>query len=147
MTSPKPNTISVWTSLVTANNNILDEIESALSQAKLPKLGWYDALLEIEKAGPDGIRPYELKERLLLPQYGTSRLLERLEKEGMVERQAVAQDGRGQIIRLTDRGRATRQEMWPVYAASLKGSVEDKLTDREAEELARLLGKLKKSAG
>ena len=43
-----------------------------------PPLAWYDALLEIEKAGPDGLRPFELRKLLLLPQYGTSRLLDRM---------------------------------------------------------------------
>ena len=105
-------------------------------------LGWYDALLELDKAGASGIRPFELKERLLLPQYGMSRLLDRMAKAGLVDRQDVEDDGRGQIVRLTEKGRTIRQTMWPVYAGALIRLVEHQLTGDEATELARLLKKL-----
>jgi len=142
MTQPKPETIAAWTSLVTANRVLLDDIESALKDAGLPLLSWYDALLELDKAGAEGIRPFELKQRLLLPQYGMSRLLDRMAKAGLVDRQDVEDDGRGQIIRLTQKGRNTRQSMWPVYAGVLIRSVEQQLSKDEATELARLLKKL-----
>jgi DNA-binding MarR family transcriptional regulator len=142
MKQPKPETIAAWTSLVTANRVLLDEIENALKNAGLPRLGWYDALLEIDKAEAAGIRPFELKQRLLLPQYGISRLLDRMAKAGLVERQDAEDDGRGQIVRLTEKGRHTRQAMWPVYAGSLLQSVEHNLSQVEAAELTRLLKKL-----
>lgn len=139
MTQPKPQTIAAWTSLVTANRVLLSDIEAALKNAGMPSLGWYDALLEIEKAGAAGIRPFDLKERLLLPQYGMSRLLKRMKKEELIDRLEVEEDGRGQIISLTLKGRSLRQRMWPVYANSLIKSVERHLSESEAEELSRLL--------
>lgn len=139
---PENETIAAWTSLVTANRVLLEKIEKALKDAGLPQLGWYDALLEIDKADATGIRPFELKERLLLPQYGMSRLLDRMAKAGLVDRREVEDDGRGQIIRLTDKGRTTRQAMWPIYAGVLIRSVEQRLSKEEATELARLLRKL-----
>lgn len=142
MTQPKPQTTAAWIALATANRVVLDAIEEALKAKGLPKLGWYDALLELEKAGDAGIRPFDLKKRLLLPQYGLSRLLDRMVKSGLVDRQGVKDDGRGQIVRLTPKGRNTKQAMWPVYAGSLTQSVEHKLRENEAAELARLLNKL-----
>jgi DNA-binding MarR family transcriptional regulator len=142
MTQPKPQTIAVWTSLVSANRILLDDIEDALKNEGLPKLSWYDALLEIEKTDGTGIRPYELKERLLLPQYGMSRLLDRIAKAGLIDRLDVEDDGRGQIIRLTQKGRNIRKAMWPIYAAALTRSVESHFSQAEVTELARLLNKL-----
>ena len=142
MNHPNLETIAIWTTLVSANQTLLDEIEGALKSEGLPRLSWYDALLEIERAGPAGIRPFELKERLLLPQYGMSRLLERIAKAGLIDRQDVEDDGRGQIIRLKQKGRDIRQAMWPVYASTLERSIEQRFTDAEAVELARLLKKL-----
>lgn len=57
---------------------------------------WYDALWEIEKAGPGGLRPFELKVALLLPQYGPARLLDRMVKPRLIERRDCDEDGRGQ---------------------------------------------------
>ncbi|MBU4530736.1 MAG: MarR family winged helix-turn-helix transcriptional regulator [Alphaproteobacteria bacterium] len=142
MTQPKPHTIAAWTSLVSAHQVLLDNIEATLKDAGVPRLSWYDALLEIDKADAEGIRPFELKERLLLPQYGMSRLLDRMEKAGFIDRQDVEDDGRGQVVRLTHKGRSIRQTMWPVYAEALTRLVEQRVTKDEATELARLLRKI-----
>lgn len=142
MTKVSPDTIAAWTSLISVSGALLERIEDILKSADLPPLSWYDALLEIEKAGPAGLRPYELKERLLLPQYSTSRLLARVEKAGLIARQACEDDGRGQVVVLTEAGHATRQRMWPIYADQLTRLIEDRLPPEERQQLADLLGKL-----
>ncbi len=65
-------TEAAWTALMTKSRVLLEAVESSLKSAGYPPLAWYDALLELEKAGPDGLRPFELKDRILLPQYGTA---------------------------------------------------------------------------
>lgn len=142
MITPDPQTTRIWTSLLNTGQALLDGIESELKNNNLPRLGWYDVLLEIEKAGPDGIRPYELKERLLLPQYGLSRMLGRIAEAGLINREEVENDGRGQTIKLTPKGLAIRKAMWPVYAETLVNSIQDKLSKSEAAELERILRKL-----
>ncbi|MFY0616611.1 MarR family winged helix-turn-helix transcriptional regulator [Shimia sp.] len=142
MSTPRPETIAAWTALVSVNGSLLEDIETALKNAKLPKLSWYDALWEIEKVGAAGIRPYELRERLLLPQYALSRLLDRIAKAGLIERQDAKEDGRGQKIKITPEGRAKRHAMWPIYADVLNRSIEQRLTQTETAELAHLLKKL-----
>lgn len=136
-----PETTEIWISLVSANRLILERVESALKVADLPPLGWYDILFEIEKAGQVGLRPYEIKDRLLLPQYGTSRLLQRLIKARYVSRKDHDSDGRGQIVTITKKGRDTRNAMWPIYASVLQNEIENKLTATEARGLANLLAK------
>jgi len=132
------NSIAAWTSLIRASERALANIEDALAAKNLPTLSWYDALLEIERAGSDGIRPYELKARLLLPQYGTSRLLNRIAEAGYIRRLACSQDGRGHVVQITEKGKAIRQKMWPVYAQCLKGIIGDRL-DRSEVDLMRVL--------
>lgn len=142
MNNPTPQTTAAWVALVRAHKQLLDAIEDNLKTEQLPKLAWYDVLWEIEKTGSAGIRPYELLERLLLPQYGMSRLLERMAKEGLITRTEVETDGRGQVIHLTAKGREIRAEMWSPYAAVLTTDLEDRLSGVEQKELARLLNKL-----
>lgn len=137
-----PATVEAWIALQSASRTVLERIESALKRAGLPPLGCYDALLEIEKAGPEGVRPFALTERLLLPQYGTSRLLDRIEKAGLIKRLACDDDGRGQVVVITEQGRAMRNKMWPLYAEELRRGVEQKLAPSEIETLAQLLRKL-----
>ena len=142
MTTLNPTTTAAWTELIRTSRRVLDAVELALKQAGHPALDWYDALYEIEKAGPDGLRPFALKDRLLLPQYSTSRLLDRLVKAGLVERVDCDDDGRGHVVRLTEIGHSLRQAMWPVYAKVLQQQIGDTITANEADQLTRLLGKL-----
>ena len=145
METPSPTTTAAWTQLHSSSHELISRVEAAFKHAGHPSLAWYDALLEIEKAGRDGIRPYQLRERLLLPQYGTSRLLERLLKSGYITRETVNDDGRGQTIHTTEQGSKLRKAMWPIYAQIIIDSVEEKLSMQEAKQLATLLGKLQAS--
>lgn len=142
--TPDPDTITTraWARLLRAQKITLAKVETALSQAKLPPLSWYDALLELERGPEDGLRPKALEEELLLPQYGLSRLLDRLEKAGYVERRAVPGDGRAQRVLITDAGRDIRRKTWPVYSAAIQRVIGTPLNDEERTVLAILLGKL-----
>lgn len=142
MKNPGPETQAAWVAIVSTSRRLLESVEAALKDAGHPSLAWYDALWEIEKAGPDGLRPFELKDLLLLPQYGTSRLLDRLVKAGLVERRDCDDDGRGQIVRISETGRNTRQAMWPVYARVLTEKIGAKLAPADAIQLVRLLSEL-----
>lgn len=143
MADPHPSTTAVWTRLIRAGSRLVGAVEAALRAAELPPLDWYDVLWEIEKA-PDGVRPLVLQERLLLPQYGLSRLVERMDRAGYLERRACAEDGRGQVLVLTAEGRRVRAAMWPVYSATLVAQVENRISRDEALALARLLDVLAK---
>lgn len=133
---------NAWARLVRAHTAAMSIVETALKDAQMPQLSWYDALLELERAGGDGMRPFELERALLLPQYGLSRLIERLEKAGYVERRPCADDARGQVVAITRQGRAIRQRAWPVYAAAIQRAVGDRLDPGEVETLASLLGRI-----
>ena len=132
--------VRAWVQLVRAHRSALCSVERALSAADLPPLEWYDVLLELDKAGP--LRPRDLQERLLLAQYNLSRLLDRMEAAGMVERGRCDQDARCQWVHVTKRGEALKRRMWPVYSAAIEQAVGAKLTDAKAERLADLLGSL-----
>ena len=142
MSEADRSTQAAWALLMRTCQRLLDEVEAALKAAGLPPLAWYDVLLELEKAGVEGMRPFELKNRLLLPQYGTSRLLDRMVTAGLVDRQDCEDDGRGQIVSISDRGRETRASMWPVYGEVLATRIGARLSREETVQLARLLSKI-----
>lgn len=131
-----------WTRLMRAHHATLTAVEAALKASAMPSLAWYDALLEVERVGEHGMRPFELERHLLLPQYGLSRLLDRIVAAGYLERHACEDDGRGQIVKITKAGTDMRRRMWPVYARAIEESIAAHLTEAEAEVLADLLGKL-----
>jgi DNA-binding MarR family transcriptional regulator len=139
---PSKTVVRAWARLMKAQRNALAGVEAALKDAGLPPLAWYDVLLEVERAGEEGVRPFELERALLLAQYNLSRLLDRIEREGYIERAACLEDRRGQIVRISERGKTLRRTMWPVYAGAIEAHVGRRLADFEAAALDALLGRL-----
>lgn len=139
MDSPNPTTIAAWARLLRAHATALETVEAALKAADMPPLAWYDVLLELERLDRKGIRPYELQAELLLPQYGMSRLLKRIEKAGYVQRVSCDEDGRGQMLFITPAGRNIRKRMWSVYGPAIQKAIGDKMPASEVKKLSELL--------
>ena len=101
-------------------------------------------MLELDRAEEGRLRPFEIEQRTLFAQPNLSRMIDRLEREGLVRREAFRDDGRGQWVVITDAGRQKRAEMWGTYGAAIRRYLGDKLSEAEATTLAELLGKLVK---
>jgi DNA-binding MarR family transcriptional regulator len=134
--------ILAWARLLKASARMLDAAERDLKAAGLPPLAWYDALLELHRAAPAGLRPGDLEKEMLLPQYNVSRLVDRLETGGYVKRLPHPEDGRGQVLHITEAGTALIRRMWRVYRATIAGNLARKLEKKDAGKLAELLKRL-----
>src|SRR5687768_7589180 len=120
---PDEATVAAWIGLLRAQRAALGRVEERLKAEALPPLDWYDALWELEKAGEVGLRPFELERAMLFEQYNLSRLAERLAKAGLIERDACAEDRRGQVLKVSPAGRALRRRMWEVYSQAIEEAV------------------------
>jgi DNA-binding MarR family transcriptional regulator len=139
---PSDAVVDAWIALMRAQQTALLKIERAFRDAGLPPHAWYDVLWELERAGEAGLRPFDIERQMLIAQSNISRLIDRLEEQGYVERRPHAEDGRGQIVVITPSGRDIRKRMWPVYGRAISEAVGARLSERDAAMLARLLAKL-----
>lgn len=140
--NPSEPVTRAWIRLNRARDRVLGAIEQDLKAAGCLPLAWYDVLLELSRA-PDGrLRPFEIEKVTLVAQYNLSRLLDRLEKEGLVGRAPHEDDARGQWAVITEKGRAAQARTWKTYARSIQKHVGEKLDDKAASALVDLLGRL-----
>jgi DNA-binding MarR family transcriptional regulator len=137
--------LHAWAVLLTAHAELTGRIEAALAAAGLPPLGWYDVLWELEKA-EGGLRMAELARRVVLSRSNLTRLADRLEAEGLIERRDSAEDKRGYDCVITREGRAMRRKMWPVYEAGIQRLFASRVSAEEARTLAAALGRAVKLA-
>ena len=140
--STDETTHRAWARLVRAWQLLLERIEADLKAAGLPPLRWYDVLLELDRAGRRGLRQFEIGAAVLLSKYNVSRLLDRLESEGLLERYVCEEDARGAQVLITGQGRDLRKRMWTVYGPSLRKHFGAHFSQPELEQLASLLGRL-----
>ena len=140
--SPSDAVVRAWVRLVRAQHTVLSAVEADLKFAGFPPLGWYDVLLELSREKGHGLRPFELEGRLLLAQYNLSRLLDRLEAAGYLERRPCAEDGRGHVVAITDPGRQLMKRMWPVYRRAIAKHFASRLSIDDIDQLLRILSKV-----
>ncbi|WP_339532156.1 MarR family winged helix-turn-helix transcriptional regulator [Pseudomonas mucidolens] len=112
MTTAAPD---LWYNFIRAHRNLIREIERRLAEEKLPPYHWYDALWGIESGQNGTRRMHELADVMAIERYNLTRLVDRLEKDGLVIREKALDDGRGATARITEAGRALRKRMWKVY--------------------------------
>ena len=85
------------------------------------------------------MRAHELQAELLLEQYNLSRLLDRMEAKGLIQRAPDPSDGRSRLVSPTPEGEALRSRMWPVYMGAVSEAFAGVLDDAQAEQLGALL--------
>ncbi len=123
-TSPqiKDEQLRAWQAFLRAHSAMLRRIGRDLDEAGLPPLSWYDVLAALRDAEDQRLRQFEVAERVLLSTSGLSRLVDRIERKGLVRRVSCPTDRRSLYVELTDEGAAMLERMWPVYA---RGIAED----------------------
>jgi DNA-binding MarR family transcriptional regulator len=113
----------------------------AESRGGLP-LGEHFLLEQIARGPETGIRPTELASRSLLTKSGVTRAIDRLEKDGLVERRSCPSDGRGQHILLTTRGRHLLRRAAPDHIRAIAKHFAEPLTGAQLEVLTEALERI-----
>lgn len=113
------NQTDLWFSFVRVHRLMIREVESRLAAAKLPAYAWYDVLWGLESGQGGTRRMHELADALAIERYNLTRLVDRLEQEGLVERTRSPDDGRAAYATITKEGRALRKKMWKVYESAV----------------------------
>lgn len=124
--------------------HVLDEELQA--RAGLPLL-WYGVLLHIARS-PEGIRPMsELVNATAFTSGGVTRLVDRMERAGYVERRPCPADRRMLYVALTDRGREMLQRATAVHLEGIQQHIVDVLSPRDMARLNEILARLVNGGG
>lgn len=129
----KSGSTHTWALMLGVHARLLAAMEQRLKDAGLPSLEWYDVLWALDQAPDHRLRMHALAERLVLTRFNATRLVDRLEREGLVSRQRSKEDRRGAEAVLTAKGRALRARMWPTYRAAI-----DEIFNRHLDEAQHL---------
>ncbi|WP_416959012.1 MarR family winged helix-turn-helix transcriptional regulator [Streptomyces sp. Agncl-13] len=109
--------VDQWREMLALHARTQCELDRALHQHGL--CGSDFEVLDVLSGESCAFRVQEISERVHLSQSALSRLVARLEKDGLVERGMCAEDRRGVRVTLTDKGRALHGEVLPLQRAVL----------------------------
>jgi DNA-binding MarR family transcriptional regulator len=101
---PTHEQLAAWRAFLRAHATITRALETELVAEQKLSLAAYDVLVQLEEAPERRLRMTELADAVLLSRSGVTRLVDRLERGGLVARFPVESDGRGVAAELTDAG-------------------------------------------
>ncbi len=137
----RPIEDEAWRGFLLAHDRIWRSIEAGLAPLGV-SMAEYSVLALLGEAGPKGMRMSDLAERRLMSTGGFTRLADRLERRGLIERQRSVVDGRGFNATLTSQGRALLRKAWSQHHRDLRTLFFDRLDDDDLRRLAEIWGRL-----
>jgi DNA-binding MarR family transcriptional regulator len=132
--------LETWSALVAVYQAVLHDVVGALESDAQIDSGMFSALAHVEHNG--GRIPLSELQQLMYPRYsqpGLSRLVQRMEADGLVKRRIDAADKRATTVQLTRAGRTRFQRADAVYRAAVDEHFLAHLSASERETLTAQL--------
>lgn len=117
-------------------------IDTDMTRARQLPLSEYTTLRHLSEAPDRLLRMSELAAASDLSLSGMTRIVTRLEHQGLVARVKCEEDGRGSNAVLTDAGLAQLKESWPSHLASVRRHVLDHVQGEDLAQLTRVLRRI-----
>lgn len=131
--------LAAWGVFLRAHATLVDLLERELQGEQGLPLTWFDVLGQLA-AAPDGkLRMQELAVAMVLSKSGLTRLVDRLEAAGLVERVTCPSDRRGTFAVLTPDGRQALTRAQPVVNQAIEQHFAAQLGPAEISTLGTAL--------
>jgi DNA-binding MarR family transcriptional regulator len=134
---------ALMAALMSVNKILADELDAETGMS----LERYGVLLMLAQVEDRVMRPSELADSLPITRSGTTRLVDRLVADGLVERRSCDTDGRGNLVALTPEGEGIFRKAGRVHLRGIDEHVGSHLNEEEMKELRRIASKLVDSLG
>ena len=131
-----------WRKFLMAHALLIEQVERDLDQADLPPLSWYDVLFALSEAPEHKLRLHELAQAVLLTRSNLTRLVNRLEVAGLIQREQCSSDRRGAFAVITDEGQKMLDRMLVVYGQGIEKYFACHLDWTEVKLLIKILNRI-----
>jgi DNA-binding MarR family transcriptional regulator len=132
-----PEELAAWRGLLRVHSALVKALDAELlAEHDLP-LTSYEVLINLQAAPDRRRRMAELAEGVLLSRSGMTRLVDRLERDGLIERDACTEDGRGMFAVLTDKGEELLSRARRTHLDGVRERFLQHFAPEELEQLAR----------
>jgi DNA-binding MarR family transcriptional regulator len=132
----------VWRHYLRGHATVTRALEAELLTQQELSLAAYDVLAELAQAPERRMRMTELAEAVLLSRSGVTRMVDRLEKLGLVTRGRVQEDGRGIAATLTDQGQEQLGRASVTHLAAVQRHFVNRLDEADLRDLRRISRRL-----
>ena len=130
--------LAAWSGFLMGHAQIVRALDAELEREHGLPLSSYDVLIQLSLVPDRRLRMFELADAIVLSRSGLTRLVDRLERAGLVERERGEADPRQMYARLTDRGLEVLAAATPTHVAGIKERFLERLSDEQTKQLAAI---------
>jgi DNA-binding MarR family transcriptional regulator len=134
--------LAAWKGMLEAHSTLVARLDAELERDHGLPLTSYEVLMYLADSTQGKLRMGELAERLLLSRSGITRLVDRLERQGLVRREPCEDDGRGYYAVLTDKGRDKLKAARPDHLNGVRRHFISQLSEGDLDALAHVWERL-----
>ena len=142
---PDSETIEAWRLMLEAHQRLTTQMDLELRREHGLRLDWYDVLYQLTAAG-GRMRMHELAEATLFSRTDCTRIVDRMERAGLVQRERAVEDGRGVYAVMTAEGRALFREAAGTHLDDIQRLFGANVTPEEASSMATALARTLEAA-
>jgi DNA-binding MarR family transcriptional regulator len=128
--------LGAWRGLLRVHAALVKSLDAQLAAAHDLPLSSYEVLITLEAAPGRKLRMSELADSVLLSRSGMTRLVDRLERDGLLERDHCTADGRGCFAVLTGKGLEAVAEARRTHLSGVRERFLSQFGDDELRVLA-----------
>src|SRR3954469_4731828 len=133
-----PAELAVWRGFLRVYAALTKQLDAELDRTHGIPLSSYEVLINLQAAPGWRLRMADLAERALLSRSGMTRLVDRLERQGLLKPDPCASDARGCFAVLTDEGEALLAKARPTHLDGVRARFLAHLEPEDCERLAEL---------
>lgn len=141
----EPERMAAWEALIRTVGSLLKTFERELQDSEGLPLTWYDVLIQLHKSPEGRLRMQALAESVVLSRSGLTRLIDRMDKAGLVRREPAQEDRRGHYAVITEGGRQTYLRARPLHHRGIYEHFTRHLDDADVQALQTALAKVSKA--
>jgi DNA-binding MarR family transcriptional regulator len=138
--------LGAWRGLLRVHAGMTKTLDAELMRAHHLPLSSYEVLLYLADSPEGRLRMSELADSVLLSRSGLTRLVDRLERDGLLRRQRCEEDQRGWFAEITDEGRELFERARVTHLDGVRERFLSRLTSDEQRTLAALWEKVSPGA-
>jgi DNA-binding MarR family transcriptional regulator len=128
--------LAAWRGLLRVHAGLIKQLDAELEDAHGMPLSSYEVLLHLSGAPEHRLRMRDVADLVLLSRSGLTRLVDRLVRDGLVERQSCGSDGRGAFAVLTPRGLRRLEQAHDTHLTGVRRRFLEHFEDDELDALA-----------
>jgi DNA-binding MarR family transcriptional regulator len=134
--------LAAWRGMLRAYAELMRTLDAELAREHDMPLSSYEVLLYLNDSDEGRMRMSELADSVLLSRSGLTRLVDRLEREGLLRRERCESDARGLFAEITDEGRRVFGEARATHLDGVRRLFLDRFTRDELRAIGELWKKL-----